>query len=106
MKRRLLLCLILGFPLYAKAEAPDNPSLSVYQIHPVIDGTVIGVAALGALFPLIYENKIIKKNCPCDSSEVNSIDRPVIQYHSPVARTAGDITVALANPLFRPFWTA
>jgi membrane-associated phospholipid phosphatase len=68
----------------------------VYKIHPAVDGTIIGIAALGAVFPLIYENKIIKKNCPCDSGEVNRIDRPVIQYHSAVARTAGDLTVGLA----------
>ena len=110
--RRLILLLILGCPLYARGETPvavaaDTPTyiapqqpvarnLSVYKIHPALDGTIIGVAALGALFPLLYENKIIKKNCPCDAGEVNRIDRPVIQYHSPVARTAGDITVALA----------
>jgi len=104
--------LMIGPRLYAKADMPagvstDTPTmhveqqpvatdLSVYRIHPVIDGSVIGVAALGALLPLIYEPKIIKKNCPCDSGNVNWFDRPVIQYHSPVARTAGDITVGLA----------
>ncbi|OGR91816.1 MAG: hypothetical protein A2992_08975, partial [Elusimicrobia bacterium RIFCSPLOWO2_01_FULL_59_12] len=46
--------------------------------------------------PLVFEAQIIKKQCPCDSGEVNRIDRPVIRYHSPVAQTAGDITVALA----------
>jgi undecaprenyl-diphosphatase len=107
-----IIFLMLGCPFYASGETPagvaaDTPTysvaqppaardLSVYKIHPTIDGTIIGVAALGALFPLIYENKIIKKNCPCDSNEVNRIDRPVIQYHSLVARTAGDITVGMA----------
>ncbi len=107
--------LLLGCPFYARGEMPgvvaaDTPTytvpqqpavrdLSVYKIHPAIDGTIIGVAALGAIFPLIYESKIIKKNCPCDSGEVNRIDRPVIQYHSRVARTAGDLAVGLAVAL-------
>ena len=112
MNKRFVLFILLGCPLYARGDTPaavaaDTPTFhvaqraeaqdrSVYRIHPAMDGTIIGIAALGALFPLIYENKIIKKNCPCDSGEVNRIDRPVIQYHSPVARTAGDITVGLA----------
>src|SRR5258706_8199785 len=96
--RRLILFLMFGFPFTGRGEmrADEASNLSVYQIHLGLDGTIIGVAALGAALPVIYENKIIKKNCPCDSGEVNRIDRPVIQYHSPAARVAGDITVALA----------
>ena len=104
--------LMLGCTVYARAEEPpvvavDTPTVnveqrsetadkSVYQIHPVMDGTIIGVAALGAALPIIFESQIIKKQCPCDSGEVNRIDRPVIQYHNGLAGTAGDITVALA----------
>jgi membrane-associated phospholipid phosphatase len=95
MNKRLLLFLTLGAPLYVAAQSPAGTDQSVYTVRAAIDGPVIGVAALGAIFPLIYENKIIKKNCPCDSSEVNGIDRPVIQYHSKVARSIGDITVGL-----------
>ncbi len=103
---------MLGCPLYAEGEMPavvaadtatihvdqgsEAPNKSVYRIHPLLDGTIIGVSALGALLPVIFEPEIIKKNCPCDSGEVNSIDRPVIQYHSQLARSAGDITVAVA----------
>ena len=109
---RFIVILMLGCPLYARGEMPagvvaDTPTFhverrseaadpSVYRIYPVLDGTIIGVAALGAALPVIYEPRIIKKNCPCDSGEVNRIDRPVIQYHSRLARTAGDITVAVA----------
>lgn len=88
-----LILLLLAWPIQThSAEVVDR---SVYQIHPVLDGTVIGVSALGAALPLLFEPQLITKQCPCDPGEVNRIDRPVIQYHSPVARTAGDITVAL-----------
>jgi membrane-associated phospholipid phosphatase len=102
MNRRFILYLMLGCPLYARGDMlaveqrSEAANQSVYRIHPVMDGTIIGVAALGATLPIIFEPQIIKKQCPCDSGEVNRIDRPVIQYHSPVARTAGDITVGLA----------
>ena len=106
-----ILLLMLGCSSYARGETAavvadtttdkgeprhEAADLSVYRIHPVMDGTIIGVAALGAVLPVIFEPQIIKKQCPCDSGEVNRIDRPVIQYHSAAARSAGDITVAVA----------
>lgn len=77
-------------------QRPEAPDKSVYQIHPVLDGTIIGVAAIGAALPIIFEDQIIKKQCPCDSGEVNEIDRQVIQYHSQLAGDISNITVALA----------
>jgi len=88
--------MVLGYCLPLRAETPPSAADSVYRVTLDIDGPVIGIAALGAALPVIYEPQIIKKQCPCDSGEVNSLDRPVIQYHSALARTAGDVTVALA----------
>jgi membrane-associated phospholipid phosphatase len=91
---RLILLLLLVCPPIALAAGPA--AQSVYEIHPWWDGPIIGVAALGAALPVVYESKIIHKQCPCDSGDVNSLDRPVIQYHSQAAQSAGDITVAAA----------
>jgi membrane-associated phospholipid phosphatase len=98
MKRVLACALILSIgvgPLPVGAEAPPR-DLSVYHVNLAVDGTIIGITALGAALPVLYEPRIIKKQCPCDSGEVNAFDRPVIQYHSQAAANISNITVVLA----------
>jgi hypothetical protein len=76
--------------------------LSVYEIRPWVDGPVLGVAALGATVPILFQSKIVHKQCPCDPNEVNSFDRPVISNHSDLAAWTSHFTVALAiaTPIF------
>ena len=103
---------ILAYPVQASAEIGLPPAgstasaimvpsatihdLSVYHINLAIDGTIIGITALGAAVPVLMEPQIIKKQCPCDSGEVNSIDRPVIKYHSQAAANISNLTVVVA----------
>src|SRR5689334_21125030 len=106
MYRRRLLALTIawtaGWVTRLEAAADNADRLSIYRVNYTGNSTIGGVAGLGAALPVIYEDKIIHKQCPCDRGNVNRVDRPVIDYHSAAARTAGDITVsvALAAPAF------
>lgn len=108
-RMRMMVVLMLGCSLYADGEtviAPPPsavPDLSVYHVNLGIDGPIIGITALGALLPVVFESRIIKKQCPCDSGEVNSFDRPVIKMHSQAAANISNLTVvvALVTP---PVW--
>jgi membrane-associated phospholipid phosphatase len=96
--------LITGLYSVSRAEPPANvPSdpLSIYRIHPVIDGTVLGIAGLGASVPFLLEDSIINKECYCKPEDVNRFDRYVIRHHSKAASTGSHIIViaALAGPV-------
>jgi membrane-associated phospholipid phosphatase len=77
------------------AGAP-NPSESVYQINPWVDGAIIVTAGLGTLLPWAYADKLIHPKCPCDPNSVNAFDRPATRNASPLAGNLSDITVAIS----------
>ena len=68
----------------------------VFHVDPVVDGAVIAVAGLGNLVPWLLEDRIIDLRCPCDSAEVNRLDRWAIGLHSDAAAHASDATLYLA----------
>lgn len=69
---------------------------SVYLVDPLLDGAVIGVTALGTIWANSNAENLIRFRCPCDPSEVNGLDRPVIGNSSQSAAGASDVTAALA----------
>lgn len=92
MKNQWILVVLAVF-VYGPAQAA---SLSVYEIHPWVDGPVLGIASAGAVVPLFFQNKLVTKRCPCDPNDVNSFDRHVIGNHSDLAAYGSDVEVALA----------
>jgi len=92
---------LLAIGVARAAETTPSP-LSVYSIHPKIDGPVLAVSALGATVPIFLQNKIVHRQCPCDGSEVNSFDRPVIANHSVAANWASHfvVSMAIATPIY------
>ncbi len=86
------LLLAQTFCSFAYAES----NLSVYEINPWVDGTITGVAALGAALPLIFEDELIKKSEFLRREDVNRFDRSNIQFHSKQAGLASHLVVATA----------
>lgn len=84
----------------SEARLSDRP-LSVYRIHPWVDGPLLGAAALGASVPIFLQSKIVHKQCPCDRDEVPAFDRPIIRMHSNAAAWASHalVTLAIATPM-------
>ncbi|MES3039370.1 MAG: phosphatase PAP2 family protein [Bdellovibrionota bacterium] len=94
--------LIFNFILFmnaANAESiiiPTPKSKSIYQFDYLTDGILIGVGAVGSYFSLTDNGSSIRQRCPCDSNEVNSIDRYAVGNKNDFHEQLSDITVALA----------
>jgi membrane-associated phospholipid phosphatase len=71
-------------------------SLSIYRIEPWVDGPVLGISALGAGLPLVFETQLIDKSCDCRREDVNRFDRPVIGNNSKTAGMASHLLVGVA----------
>ncbi len=68
------------------------PAKSVYQINPWTDGAIILGSGLGIIYGYANVDSLVKRRCPCESSEVNSFDRPALSNQN---RTSGAIANAL-----------
>jgi membrane-associated phospholipid phosphatase len=68
----------------------------VYRVDPAVDGAIIAIAGLGNLVPWLLEDQLIDLRCPCDSGEVNRLDRWAIGLHSDAAADASNATLYLA----------
>lgn len=84
---------LLAHPVRGVA-APEPKS--VYKISPIVDGTIIGVTALGSVVPQALNSHLIHPSCPCDPNQVNGFDRPAIGNQSQSAATLSDITLGAA----------
>ncbi len=87
-----LLSLNPGQPRVARADS----SSSIYQINPLIDGTIIGASVALTVSLYLFAAGAIDVRCPCDPQEVNGFDRPTIGNHSDAAATISNVTVGLA----------
>src|SRR5262249_52752026 len=95
--------------------ASSNGADSVYRLNPTADGLAIGISTLLTVTPYALASHWITPRCPCDPSEINSLDRGAVGNHSRAADVASDTTVALAilvplaadaldQSFRRPFW--
>jgi len=81
----LLLVTNISFGAFAADSPPADTaagSRSVYEINPWVDGSVLGVAALGAAVPLFFEDELIKKNEFLKREDINRFDRSATQFHN------------------------
>src|SRR5438067_1434709 len=96
--RTVIGLLSLSCSLYAaNLSAPK----SIYEIEPVRDLSLMGIAAASAITPYLFQNDLIHPRCPCDPNEVNGFDRGAIGNHSDTALFLSDatLTVTLVGPL-------
>jgi membrane-associated phospholipid phosphatase len=87
----IALSLILATTCFSK-EKP----LSIYQLSPVADGTIIGITTLGSIIPLTLNSHLISPKCPCSTGDVNAFDRVAIGNDSHLAGTISDVSVGVA----------
>jgi len=69
-------------------QAPE-----VYKLHLAADIPVILVGGGAGLVRILFENKLARISCPCDSAGINRLDRWTVGYHSQAASVAADATV-------------
>jgi membrane-associated phospholipid phosphatase len=96
----LVLALLLAAP--APSEAIRATSRSIYRVTPAIDAPIIVASVLAIAVPYAFSSDLIHPRCPCNASEVNSLDRHVIGNHNKVLDDASDVTagiVLIAPPL-------
>ena len=92
--------IVLGLIISASAQGQTDlilpklgtPSSSVYQIDPWMDGAIILGSGLGIIYGYANVDSLVRRRCPCDSSEVNRFDRPALANQN---RTSGGIANAL-----------
>lgn len=75
------------------APAPKPQAPEVYKLHLAADIPVIIVGGGAGLVRILFENKLARKSCPCDSAGINRLDRWTVGYHSQAASVAADVTV-------------
>ena len=88
----MALLLFLGSATSWSAPAPK----SVYEIHPLLDGAILGSTLLTNAIATAQASRWIKPSCPCDPNEVNAFDRHVIGNNSSFTNTVSDVTVGLS----------
>ncbi len=68
----------------------------MYRVNPPVDGAITAAAGAAALVPYLLQDRIIRKRCPCDRSEVPRFERFVVGSRSNAADVASDALAALA----------
>jgi membrane-associated phospholipid phosphatase len=80
----------------APAAAQLRPPEDIYQVHPVVDGAIIGASVAATIGIYVFAAGSIDTRCPCDRDEVNPFDRFAVGYHSDTAAVISDFTVGAA----------
>jgi membrane-associated phospholipid phosphatase len=75
------------------APAPKPQAPEVYKVRLAVDIPIIVVGGAAGLARILFENKLMRKSCPCDSAGINRLDRWAVGYHSQFASVAADATV-------------
>lgn len=75
------------------APAPKPQAPEVYKVRLAVDIPIIVVGGAAGLTRILFENKLARKSCPCDSAGINRLDRWSVGYHSQFASVAADATV-------------
>ena len=73
--------------------APKPQPREVYELHLAVDIPVTIVGASAGLARVLFEDRLVRKSCPCDPAGINSLDRGTVGKHSAVASIAADVTV-------------
>jgi membrane-associated phospholipid phosphatase len=69
---------------------------SPFDFDPWVDGPAVAAGLALWVTPSIAANVQVRHACdPCDPSELNALDRPVIHFDSTTADRAGDVLVVL-----------
>ena len=77
----------------ALAPAPKPQAREVYDVHLAIDIPLIVVGGAAGLGRILFEDKLVRKRCPCDPAGINGLDRWAVGYHSEAASITADATV-------------
>jgi membrane-associated phospholipid phosphatase len=81
-------------PLPAEWTPPAKPQpREVYGVRLGIDIPLIVVGGAAGLGRILFENKLVHKDCPCSPDGINRLDRWTVRYHSEAASIAADVTV-------------
>ena len=75
------------------APAPKPQAREVYDVHLAVDIPLIVVGGAAGLARILFEDKLVRKRCPCDSAGINRLDRWTVGYHSAAASIVADATV-------------
>ncbi len=75
--------------------APAAAGEVVYDVRPEVDLPVTA-AGFGLAGLLYSQSGLLPHRCPCDSAELNGLDRPYWDRSSDPAARASDVTVAVA----------
>ncbi|MGA9657237.1 MAG: phosphatase PAP2 family protein, partial [Polyangia bacterium] len=54
----------------------------VYGVHLAVDIPVIAVGGAAGLARVLFENKLVHKDCPCNPDGINRLDRWTVGYHT------------------------
>jgi membrane-associated phospholipid phosphatase len=77
----------------ASAPGPTARAPEVYRVRLAADIPIIVAGAGAGLVRVLFENRLARKSCPCDSSGINRLDRWTVGYHSEAASVAANVTV-------------
>ena len=72
-------------PIVSNVPGSVHQPVSIYQLSPWIDGSVLAVTGLAIAIPYALSSSLIQGRCPCNSSDVNPLDRGVIGNNSNAA---------------------
>jgi membrane-associated phospholipid phosphatase len=75
------------------APAPKPQAPEVYKVRLAVDIPITLAGGAAGLARVLFENKLARKSCPCDSAGINRLDRWSVGYHSQFASVAADATV-------------
>jgi membrane-associated phospholipid phosphatase len=95
--------LIANFsPIVMAQEARASFSRSPFKFSAGVDAPLLGVSLLLWITPAFLEGSLPGPHCdPCAPSDLNGLDRPVINFHSPLAGKVSDgLVVAIPTLAF------
>jgi membrane-associated phospholipid phosphatase len=94
------LVVVVGTARPARADSDfferPTPDVSIYDVYPWLDGAIIVGSNAVTIGLYGFGDGLITRRCPCDSSRVNSFDRPTIGNHSNTAYNIGTATVGVS----------
>jgi len=90
-----MIALALILATAAPSDAIQGAPRSIYRVTPGIDVPLIAAGVLAIALPYAFAKDLIHPRCPCNTAEVNSLDRHVIGNHNKVLDDASDATAAI-----------
>lgn len=94
----LALTLLASAPVSADTQG-DRPPDPGARVRLMVDGAVTAGAGLGWLALWLSHGELARPSCPCEASEVNSLDRPAVDFDWRHGERAADAVAAVSLAL-------